>query len=70
MSKTIHGGKARRQHKRMKQEKQRRHSINVERKARRRADKVKLNLAKEQHAAEQRLMQSPAVRRAIEERLL
>lgn len=67
-AKKIHIGKERRRHARLKQDKRQRHAINQERRARKRADQVKVKLAKEQHAAEQRLMQSPAVKRAIEER--
>jgi len=68
-TKKIRIGKDRRRQVRLKQEKQRRHAINQDNRQRKRADKLKQKLNKDQSAVEQRLMQNPAVKTAIAERL-
>lgn len=67
MANEVHGGKARRQHKRMKDEKKRRHDISKQNKQLKRQKKLMGRLAKEQNL--ERPMQGEATKRAIAERL-
>lgn len=66
--KKVHGGRARRQHKRMKEEKKRRHDISKQNKQLKRQKKLMGRLVKEQ-TLDIRPMQSEATKTAIEERL-